>query len=280
MSNDDRRSDRPRRGGVDREPTGWQPSVGAAREPIGRDQASRRKGTPPRRTRDAAGPPRPDLPADEEPQLPRGIVKEIERAIGNPGRSRDIALALSIGSAAIDEDRPDVAVEVLAWAKAEAPRISAIREAYGVALYHLDDYAAALTELQAYRRLTGRTDQNHVIADCFRGLGRAVEQVAEVAEALVRDDTAPIDRRTEAAIVWAAAVADQGDPGGGRAVLRRFIDRNDIGEGEHALRLRYLAADLAERVGDTRDAKKGFASIAAIDPDRFDVAQRLAAFDN
>ncbi len=280
MSNDDRRSDRPRRGGVDREPTGWQPSVGAAREPIGREQASRRKGTPPRRTRDVTGPPRPDLPADEEPQLPRGIVKEIERAIGNPSRSRDIALALSIGSAAIDEERPDVAVEVLAWAKAEAPRISAIREAYGVALYHLDDYAAALTELQAYRRLTGRTDQNHVIADCFRGLGRAVDQVAEVAEALVRDDTATIDRRTEAAIVWAAAVADQGDPAGGRAVLRRFIDRNDIGEGEHALRLRYLAADLAERVGDTDDARQGFASIAAIDPDRFDVAHRLGALDN
>lgn len=279
MSTDDRRSERPRRGGADREPTGWQPSVGAAREPIGRDLASRRKGSLPRRTRDDSGPPRPDLPADEQPQLPRGIVKEIERAIGNPTRSRDIALALSIGSAAIDEERPDVAVEVLAWAKAEAPRISAIREAYGIALYHLDDFAAALTELQAYRRLTGRTDQNHVIADCFRGLGRAVEQVAEVAEALVRDDTAPIDRRTEAAIVWAAAVADQGDPSGGRAVLRRFLDRNDVGEGDHALRLRYLAADLAERVGDRDEARNGFASIAAVDPDRFDVAQRLAALD-
>jgi hypothetical protein len=279
MSTDDRRPERPRRGGADREPTGWQPSVGAAREPIGRDLASRRKGTPPRRTRDDSGPPRPDLPADEQPQLPRGIVKEIDRAIGNPTRSRDIALALSIGSAAIDEERPDVAVEVLAWAKAEAPRISAIREAYGIALYHLDDFAAALTELQAYRRLTGRTDQNHVIADCFRGLGRSVDQVAEVAEALVRDDTAPIDRRTEAAIVWAAAVADQGDPSGGRAVLRRFLDRNDVGEGEHALRLRYLLADLAERVGDRNEARKGFASIAAVDPDRFDVAQRLAAID-
>lgn len=277
MPSDGHQPPRPRpRGDRPAQPAGWDQGVGAAREPIGREQATRRKGSPPRVSRDRTGPPRPDLPADEEPQLPRGVLKEIERTVGNRARSHDIALALSIGSAAIDEERPDVAVEVLAWAKSEAPRISAIREALGVALYQLDDFAGALTELQAYRRLTGRNDQNHVIADCFRGLARPLDQIAEVADQLVRDDQAGLERRAEAAIVWAAAVADGGDIGGGRAVLRRFVDEHGLGEGEPALRLRYLAADLAERAGDRDEALEGFASIAAVDPDRFDVAARLA----
>lgn len=257
-------------------PAGWDQGVGAAREPLGRDQAFRRKGSPPRVARDRGGPPRPDLPTDEQPQLPRAVIKEIDRTIGNRTRAHDISLALSIGSAAIDEDRPDVAVEALAWAKSEAPRISAIREAYGIALYQLDDFAGALTELQAYRRLTGRNDQNHVIADCFRGLERPLEQIAEMADQLIRDDAADLERRAEAAIVWAAAVADGGDIGGGRAVLRRFIHAHGFGEGEPALRLRYLAADLADRAGDRDAAVEGFAAIAAVHADLFDVAERLA----
>lgn len=277
MPRDGQRPPRPRPAG-DRpaRPAGWDQGVGGAREPIGRDQATRRSGSPPRVAHTRTAPPRPELPTDEQPQLPRGVLKEIERTVGDRARAHDISLALSIGSAAIDEERPDVAVEVLAWAKSEAPRISAIREAYGIALYHLDDFAGALTELQAYRRLTGRQDQNHVIADCFRALERPLDQIAELAERLVRDDQADLERRVEAAIVWAAAVADAGDVGGGRAVLRRFVDHHGFGDGEPALRLRYLAADLAERAGDRDEARDGFAAIASVEPDRFDVAERLA----
>ena len=246
-----------------------------AREPIGRDRARRRGDAPPRAVRTAAPPPRPDLPTDEQPLLPRAVEKEIHRTLGKGTKAEDIALALSIGSAAIDEGRADVAVEVLAWAKHEAPRIAPVREAYGVALYLAEDYAGALTELQGYRRITGRIDQNHVVADCLRALGRDIDQVAAAAEALIDDEQAPEDRRAEAVIVWSAALADSGDVAGGRAILRRFLERRRSGDAEHDLRARYLAADLAERARDLAETERQLELIVAVDPSFLDAEDRL-----
>lgn len=249
--------------------------VGAAKEPIGRERANRKAGTPPRPSRSAARPPKPPLPTDEQPHLPRGVIKEIERTLGRGARADDVALALSIGSAAIEEGRPDVAVEVLAWAKSEAARLATIREAYGVALYQMDRFADAASELQAYRRFSGRQDQNHVLADCLRALGRDLDRITETAGALVADESAPMDRRAEAAIVWAAAVADSGDVGAGRAVLRRFLDGYEVGGEPHDLRLLYLEGDLAERAGDRDAARAAFERISAVESDYLDVAERL-----
>jgi hypothetical protein len=246
-----------------------------AREPIGRERAKRRGDAPPRKLRTAPPPPRPALPTDEQPLLPRAVEKEIERTLGKGTKANDIALALSIGSAAIDEGRADVAVEVLAWAKHEAPRIAPVREAYGIALYLHEDYAGALTELQAYRRITGRIDQNHVVADCLRALGRDIDQVAAAAEVLIDDEQAPEDRRAEAVIVWSAALADSGDVAGGRAVLRRFLERRRSGDAEHDLRARYLAADLAERARDPAETQRQLELIVAVDPAFLDAAARL-----
>lgn len=251
---------------------------GGAREPIGRERAVQRGDAPPRRSRQAStAPPKPALPSDEQPVLPRGVRKEIDRTLGPGPKANDVALALSIGSAAIEDDRPDVALEVLAWAKHEAPRLAPVREAYGVALYLAERFSAALTELQAYRRLTGRLDQNHLVADCLRAVGRDLDQVAQAAEPLLADDEAPEDRRAEAAIVWAAALADGGDIGAGRAVLRRFLERRRPQDAEHDLRVRWLMADLAERDGDRTEAARQLASIVAADPGFLDAAERLDA---
>lgn len=263
---------RPRR---DDGPGGKLDVPAGAREPIGRERAKRRGDAPPLKARTAPPPPRPALPTDEQPLLPRAVEKEIERTLGKGSKAKDIALALSIGSAAIDEERPDVAVEVLAWAKHEAPRIAPVREAYGVALYLREDYAGALTELQAYRRITGRIDQNHVVADCLRALGRDIDQIAAAAEALIDDEQAPEDRRAEAVIVWAAALADRGDVAGGRAILRRFLERRRSGDAEHDLRVRYLAADLAERGRDVAETQRQLELIVAVDPAFLDAAARL-----
>ena len=216
------------------------------------------------------------LPEDEVPQLPRGVVKEIERTLGRGRRADEVALALSIGAAAIDEELPDVAIEMLAWAKSEAGRIAAIREAYGIALYQAGRYAEAVSELQAYRRFSGRQDQNHVLADAFRATGRELDRIAEVAELLVEDDQAPLDRRVEAVIVWAAAIADDGEIGAARALLRGFVEQHPVGDADHDLRLLYLQGDLAARVGDSTTARRSFERIHSISPELFDVAERLA----
>jgi tetratricopeptide (TPR) repeat protein len=284
-SDDDRGRQRPGRpSGAGRSGRGTPPSdarsgPGAAAEPIGRDRARTRSDAPPRRGRERQAPRRPDLPSDEAPQLPRGVEREIRRTLGAGPRADDVALALSIGSAAIDDGRVDVALETLAWAKHQAGRIATIREAYGVALYLDEDYGAALTELQAYRRMTGRVDQNHLIADCLRALDRDVDQVAAAAEASVQDLSVPEDRRAEAVIVWASALADAGDVASARAILRRFLGRQRSGDADHDVRVRYVAAELAERDGDRDEALAQLRSIAAVAPDAFDVRERLAAFE-
>ncbi len=278
---DQRRQQPPRkgRGGGGSRDEQRTPGLGVpntAGEPIGRDRARKRTDAPVRRAAtEDRGPARPPLPDDEEPELPRAIQREIERALGKGPKARDIALCLSIGSQAIDEERPDVAVHVLAWARHQAPRLAPIREAYGVALYQQERWAEALSELQAYRRMTDRVDQNHVIADCVRALGRGFEQVAEATQALVEDQQAPEDRRAEAAIVWAAGLADEGDIGAGRAVLRRFLERPRSGDAEHDLRVRYLAAELAEQAGDLEEATRQLEMIIAIDEHFLEAADRL-----
>lgn len=249
------------------------------RTPVGLERAKAKAGAPPRSGREASAPPRPPLPDDEQPQLPKHVRREIDRVIGKNRRGEDIALALSIGAAAIDEERIDVALPMLAWAKHEAPRIAAIREAYGVALYLDEQYAGALSELQAYKRLTGRVDQNHLIADALRALGRGVDRVVDAASELVEATDAPADRRAEAAIVWACALADAGDVGAGRAVLRNFWSRHVDGDGEYLLRVRYVTADLAARDGEASVARGEFEQILAADPDFLDVAERLDALD-
>jgi hypothetical protein len=246
-------------------------------KPVGADRARKRDDAPPRRR--SAAPPaprRPQLP-DEEPQLPKAVRKDLERTLGPGRKSQDVALALSVGSAAIDEGLVDVALEMLAWAKHEAPRVAAIREAYGVARYLDEDFAGALTELQAYNRITGRVDQNHLIADCHRALGRDVERIAAAAEPLLEDGRAPADRRAEAAIVLAAALADAGQVAEGRAVLRDALAERRDRDDDHHLRLRSLAADLALRAGDRDAAVRQLEVLAAAEPEgAYDAVERLA----
>ena len=204
------------------------------------------------------------------------MQRDLERVLGKGARSRDVALALSIAGEAIDDGEADIALELLAWAKSQAARVAAVREAYGVASYLAEDYQTALGELSTYRRLTGRVDQNHLIADSLRALGREIDRIVEVASELVDHDQAPLDRRFEAAIVWAGAVADAGDVAAGRAVLRRMLSRHPDSGAEHDLRLRSFAADLAERDADPEDAAEHLRTIIARDPDAYEATERLA----
>lgn len=191
--------------------------------------------------------------------------------LGAGDRARDVALALSVGSDAIDAGRVDVALEALEWAKHVAPRVSAVREAYGVARYLDEDFSGALTELQAYRRMTGRVDQNHVIADCLRGLGRDRERIVALVEELLGDEQAPADRRAEGVIVWAGALIDEGQRPAARSLLRRHLSSpggrdGTLGE-PHQLRVLVLAAELAERDGDDEEARTYRQLIARSEPE-------------
>lgn len=279
----------PSRGGAERGGTEQRgarhtgPSVpeGAQGKPVGADRARKRPDAPPRRPRGApqeTRPPRPDLPVDDEPILPKAIRREIDRTLGPGRRAREVALALSVGSQAIDEGYVDVALPTLAWAKDQAPRVPAIREAYGVARYLAEDFAGALTELQAYARMTGRTDHHPVIADCLRATGRDLERVEATIRQALDDPQASEVVRVEATIVLAGAMADAGQLDEARRAVEEVLAERRGADEEHHLRARSLAADLAQQAQDVAVARRHLEVLLASEAaEALEVRSRLAA---
>jgi len=247
------------------------------REPIGRERAVRSSG--PRKTAPKASvPDRPDLLVEPELELPRKVRKEIERLVTNSQRAKDVILCLSVGTAASEDEDHATARRYLAWAKHLAPRSPAVRESYGIALYREGDLHVALAELQAYRRLSGGTDQNHLIADCIRSEGRDTERAVVVGMELVDDDRAEIERRVEAAIVVAAVHLDAGRPARARPLIQRFLVGAEAAAvpPEATVRLLWVAADVAIAEGRREDALRALERLVSIDADYPDVADRIA----
>ena len=50
--------------------------------------------------------------------------------------------------------------------------MAAARELYGLTLYRQGKWRAAAKQLEAFRLLTGSTEQHPVLADCYRALGQ------------------------------------------------------------------------------------------------------------
>jgi tetratricopeptide (TPR) repeat protein len=173
----------------------------------------------------------------------------------------------------LDRGRPADAVRAAQQAKALAARSGAIREVLGMALYRRERYRDALRELQAYRRITGRPDQNHLIADCHRALGAPEKALPLVREAL--DARIGAEARAEAAVVGGSALADLGRYEEALTLLRRF-DRGGDAAHPYDLRVWYVMGDVLERAGRTREAVRAFRRVVDHDPEAFDAAERLA----
>lgn len=247
------------------------------RRPVGIDRARRAEGALPPRRRGRRATPKPDIPAQVSSDVPGSVWRELKGTAKDPA---EVAKALTIAGDAVAEGDLERALTYLRWAKAEAGRSSAVREALGIVLYHDEDYAGALSELQTYRRLSGRTDQNHLLADCLRATEREPAKVGEVVQEMDPERDG-MDRFVEGVIIWASALADDGDVEGGRAVLRQLLEEIDLEDedGEipaHVMRLWYVAGDLAERSGASEQAGRWFRRLAAVDEDLFDVRERLA----
>jgi tetratricopeptide (TPR) repeat protein len=221
----------------------------------------------------APSPRKPRLPS-EVPRLQRGVYKEIQRA-AKPDAREDALKALGAASEALDTGDAARAVELLVWLKSVASRSPAVREALGIAQYHAGDFAAAHSELLAYRRMSGRQDQNHLLADCARAQNRP-EKVSEYVHAMEGADDVPADRWSEALIVHASDRADRGDVAGALAIIERG-ELNPVEVATHHLRLWYVAADLHQRAGNTEQAADFLEAILAVDEDYLDAAERLQA---
>jgi tetratricopeptide (TPR) repeat protein len=155
-----------------------------------------------------------------------------------------------------------------------APGAAAVRELYGLTLYRLGRWKAAVKELEAFRTLSGSVEQHPVLADCYRAL-RRYDQVEELWHEL-RAASPAAELVTEGRIVAAGSLADQGRVDDAIALLGPAV-RPSRRAKEHHLRAAYALADLYERAGDLPRARELFQRVAASDPDFVDVDTRLRA---
>jgi tetratricopeptide (TPR) repeat protein len=198
---------------------------------------------------------------------------ELQRALGPAGgakandRLRDAAGAFA-------RDRYEEARTLLRPLADKAPGAPSVRELYGLTLYRLGRWKAAGVELEAFRNLTGSTEQHPVLADCYRALGRHRE-VEELWEEL-RDASPSADLVAEGRIVMAGSLADRGQLAAAIKLLEfgpRLPKRPEV----HHLRMAYALADLHESAGDVARARELFRWIASFEPDFVDAAQRAAS---
>jgi hypothetical protein len=236
-------------------------------------------GAPPRRPsadERAARPPRPTgpaLPPDADPRLLPGDARRDLRAL-LPATADTVAAHLVAAGQLLDED-PAAAYEHAKFAKSLAGRIGSVREAAGVTAYAAGDYAAALTDLKAARRITGLPDHLPLVADCERALGRP-ERALDVAN---DPERASLDRaaQVELKIVVSGARRDLGQPDAAVLALQGPELDSDAVE-PWTLRLWYAYADALLAAGRTDDAVTWFTAAATVDDEgETDAEERLAA---
>jgi tetratricopeptide (TPR) repeat protein len=211
--------------------------------------------------------------ASPQGALPREVSDEIAR-VTKPTRVKDALSRLARATELLERGDSGAAVAEAQKAKEASPRSPAVREVLGMALYGQGRWQDAITELKAYRRMSGRADQNHIIADCLRGLGRPADAIPLTEEELRA--AVPNAAKAEAVIVAASALADQERYPEALAFLGRARTRDDVAE-DYTLRLWYVKGDILQRAGRRKEAAAEFGKIVRHDAGAFDAAERLAA---
>jgi hypothetical protein len=270
------------RDGADRRPGGRSDDRGGRRPPTGRSDrrpSSTRSDDRPRGNEPELSPPPPYEPEvwvreDTPAQVTSGrrrekpapidsdlVSKELGRLL-TPAKAKRFTDRVGEAARAFGNERLDDARRILKPIAEAAPGAASVRELLGLTLYQLGRYRPAATELEAFRELTGSVDQNPVLADCYRALGR-------------HTDAEELWEELRVASPSAGSLADRDR----LADAIRLLESAPRGKKahEHHLRTAYALADLRERAGDVSRARELFAWIAGVDADFADVRRRLSA---
>jgi tetratricopeptide (TPR) repeat protein len=230
--------------------------------PPRRDDRRGRADTADRSWRDRR-PDEPALPDDIEPaDLDASVRRDL---IGlDKNNATTVARHLAMTGKLMAEGDPRDALEHARAARARAGRIAVVRETAGIAAYHAGEWAEALAELRAARRMGAGPGLLAVMADCERGLGRP-EKALELgrtpeARALTGDDA------VELRIVLAGARMDQGQYDQAVVTLQgEGLDASRTGSA--AARLNYAYAEALLASGRRDQARTWFLNAAAADDD-------------
>ena len=199
----------------------------------------------------------PELPEWATPDALDADARRDLRGLSKDNAAWVAAHLVAAGTLA-DED-PETAWWHARAARARGGRIAVVRETVGLVAYRAGEWAEAIGELRAARRMGGGPGHLAVLADCERALGhpeKAVE-LARSQQAGELDD----EGRIELATVVAGARADLGQIDAGLAHLEQFDARQ---RGTHP-RLAYAYADLLDRAGRQPEALTWFIRAANAD---------------
>jgi len=214
------------------------------------------------------------------PELPEAITgKELDRSVLAQLKSlpeklgQRVARHLAAAGELLDTD-PRTAYEHTLAARARASRLAVVREAVGEAAYAAGEYAEALAELRAAKRMNGAHDYVAIMADCERALGRPDRALTLLRNA-PRDTFAP-PLLAETAIVEAGARRDRGELD---AALRTLENAhlNSQSRAPWVARVRYAYADTLVSAGRLRDALEWFHRTEAVDVEEITDAGARAA---
>lgn len=202
----------------------------------------------------------PPIPADIEakqlaPEI-RGELLTLDKSTADT-----VARHLVAAGLLLDED-PESALAHARAARARSGRIPAVREAVGIAAYQCGDWAQALAELRAARRMGSKSPLLPLIADCERGIGRP-EKAIEIARSPEAAELTG-DAADEMRIVAAGARSDLGQHEQAIAILSTpQLDKKRTGQ--MAARLFYVYAETLLALGRNEEALQWFISAAAAD---------------
>ena len=220
---------------------------------------------------------------DGPPLDPEITGKELDRNVAQQLRGLPEKLAARVArhlvaaGMLLDED-PKTAYQHTLAARARAARIAVVREACGEAAYYAGEYAEALAELRAAKRMNGNTDYLPVMADCERALGRP-----EKALALARNPSVANledSLKAEMTIVEAGARRDLGELDAALRTLENAPLRSRS-RADWVARLRYAYADTLLAAGRREEAVVWFHRTVGVDANEVtDASERLAELES
>lgn len=247
-SGDRDRAPRPQRPGGTRRPDG----------PAGRGQRSE-VGAPERpdwqkrveRTRDPNAEKSPIIPDSITPNDVDMVVR-LQLKTLTPENAEMTARHLAMVSLLIEQD-PELAHRHAKAAAKRAGRIAVVRETVGITAYTVGEYALALRELMAFRRISGSNDQLPIMVDSERGLGRP-DKALELGRGVDRKALSPMVR-TNLAIAMSGAQLDLGNNELALEELE-IPELNPAKVFEYSVPLFRAYADTLEILGRGKEAKR------------------------
>ncbi len=197
----------------------------------------------------------------------------LRRMVGEP-RSTSLNRRLRDASKAFEAERFKDTIIALRPVVREAPELAEGRELMGLAHYRTGKWKEAVEHLEAFRDLSGSTEQHPVLADCHRAMKHwndVDELWAELGESSPSGELV-----VEGRIVAAGARADRGDLDGAIRLLAQGWKIPKRPQPHH-LRRAYALADLYDRAGRAPRARELFIWVASHDRDLADVQARVRA---